>query len=69
MKNFITDVWQNRKTTAAGLVLIFGALADLALQVKTGMYDGNRLQGDVTAIVSGFGLLVAGDASNSKTKG
>lgn len=68
MKNFFLNAWNNRKTTAAGVVLIAGAFADLAMQVKTGMFDATRLQADLMSLVSGFGLIVAGDASNTKGK-
>lgn len=51
----------NWRTSAAGIWIILGALADLTHQAATGTWDGNRLLADWTAGVGGVGLLCARD--------
>jgi hypothetical protein len=57
-------VWNNWRTTCAGLAAVFTALADIFTQLKSGHIDGSRIQADVAAIMAGVGLIFAHDVKN-----
>jgi hypothetical protein len=54
---------KNWKTGLSGAALILGALADLATAAASGVWDGNRLLADLTALGSGLGLIFAKDGN------
>ncbi len=66
MKSFLA----NWKTTAAGIALILGALADVTTQVSSGAWDSAHLIADFTAFTGGLGLIFAkdGDVTGGKVK-
>ncbi len=59
MKSFLA----NWKTTASGVALVLGALADLTTQASSGAWDGTRLMADFTAFMGGVGLVFAKDGN------
>jgi hypothetical protein len=60
----MNHIFINWKTSAAGGALILGALADVLTQFASKTPDGNRLLADVTAFITGVGLIFAKDASS-----
>jgi hypothetical protein len=58
--NHITTNW---KTSALGAAAILGAAADGLHQLGTGSFDPVALKADALALVTGWGLLFAKDAT------
>lgn len=56
----------NWRTSATGLAMVFGGLADILNQFASGQWDGGRLWSDVVAISAGVGLLCAKDSAATK---
>ena len=63
MNNFFVH-W---KTTLAGVAAILGALTDVVSAASQGNLSGH-LPADITAVITGIGLVYAADASVVVTK-
>ena len=59
MKNLIA----NWKTTSAGLLMIGGSIIHLVFAIHSKSANENTWTLTLTAVVGGFGLMFAGDAS------
>ena len=65
MKQVINALFQNWKTTSAGLIMMTGSVVHLVFQLKAGTANENTWTIAVSTLVGGIGLLVAGDGSQS----
>ncbi len=61
----IRNLLNNWKTTSAGLIAIIAAAVTLIFAIKNGTANETVWTGSLTAVVSGLGLLFAGDATQS----
>ncbi len=61
----IKQLLNNWKTTAAGLSAIIGSVVHIIFAVKHGTADESTWTASLIGIISGVGLLSAGDASQS----
>lgn len=61
-------LFQNWKTTSAGLTLIGGSIIHLVFSVLHGTADEQTWTLTLGAIVGGVGLMFAGDAGKSLSK-
>lgn len=57
---------ENWKTTAAGAAAILGALTDMVTALSHGVITSD-LTMDITAIITGIGLIAAKDAKSSSS--
>lgn len=55
----------NWKTTSAGLVAIVGATVHIVYAIKQGTITEETWMSQIAIALAGFGLLAAGDASQS----
>lgn len=67
LKSFIdrlraSPVLGSWKTTAIGVSMVLGGLADILSQFGTDSWDFGRLRADALAIAGGIGLIMAKDA-------
>ena len=62
----IKNLLDNWKTTAAGLSSITTGIVRLVLAIRGDNMDELVLTGSIGLIITGIGLLAAGDASKSK---
>lgn len=58
---------KNPETTVTGILMVIGGIADGGLQLVSGHFDGDRLKIDGAAILTGYGLIRAKDASTHST--
>lgn len=63
----MVSILANWKTTSLGVAAILAALGDVATAIGHG--TSPNIDADVTGLITGFGLIFAGDASASKQKG
>lgn len=63
--NYITTHW---KTTSAGLAIIITSVVHLIFAVRAGSADETVWTTSLVGVLSGAGLILAGDASASATK-
>lgn len=68
MKQTIANLITNWKTTSAGLSMIIGSGVHLIFAVQRGTANENTWTTSLLAIITGIGLLAAGDAGKSATK-
>lgn len=64
----IKNLFNNWKTTSAGIALIITNTVHLVFAVRNHTSDENTWIFSLTAIVGGIGLIFAGDASQSSPK-
>jgi hypothetical protein len=62
------NLFSNWRTTSSGLVIIIGALVHLAFGYKNKTLDETTVTTGLIAVVTGLGLMFAGDAATSLTK-
>lgn len=61
----INNLIKNWKTTSAGLITIAGAVVNLVFAIKNQVDDQGTWMTAITMILTGFGLMFAGDGSAS----
>lgn len=64
----LQHILTNWKTTSAGIVAILGSVIHLIFSIKAGSANENTWTIVITAVLTGVGLIFAGDAGASATK-
>jgi hypothetical protein len=64
----MSTLFQNWKTTSAGVTAIAGSVIHLVFELRSGHADENAWSIAVAGILLGIGLMLAGDASQSQPK-
>lgn len=59
------SIFDNWKTSLAGVATVLGALSTIASMASTGQVDPNHLWMALTSIAGGIGLLTAQDAKKN----
>lgn len=65
----IKHLFINWKTTSVGVMLVIGALVEIAYMIVEGKpVQKVEVQATLAALLGGIGLLAAGDANKSQSK-